>query len=134
MPRVYLSLSYAIQAYQSGKHKVEQCAWIVANTSHHSVEDMFISYNTRVFRLASMPDEEFMCMLEVLWAKLVQPRVLEGRNCGHFSGYARVIEIPPDTDLSTPAAAIQAMRDWQMLNGWYDDAQGVRYSMHDKKD
>lgn len=132
MPRIYLSLSYAIRNYGTIKDTFQQGVWIVSNTKHYSVEDMFASYNTCAFRPKNMGDTEFMSMLEVLWAKLVQPRVIEGPLCGHFTGYSGSIEVPPDVDVSTPAAAIQAMRDWEMLNGWYEDMNGTCQSMHDK--
>tara|TARA_R110000868_G_scaffold56338_4_gene174452 strand:- start:2183 stop:2590 length:408 start_codon:yes stop_codon:yes gene_type:complete len=132
MPRIYLSLSYAIRNYGTIKDKLQHCDWVVSNTKHHSVEDMFDCYNTRAFRPKNMGDTEFVSMLEALWAKLVQPRIIEGPLCGHFAGYSGSIEVPPGVDVSTPAAAIQALRDWQMLNGWYEDMNGTCHSMHDK--
>lgn len=132
MATICLSLSRAISDYSKGKLKVRSCAWIVSNTKHTGTADMFDSYKSTGYRPNDMNDEEFMGVLEVLWPKLVQPRVLEGPNCGHYSGSGGYFEVPDTADISTPAAAIQAMRDWQMLNGWYEDAASVRHSMHDK--
>lgn len=112
---IMLSFSSALRALRMGKLDVTKLSFIVSSTAFPDVETAVREYGPD--SITSAPKEH----IELLFPKLVQPRLMWGLYCTHYYGDNK--QIP--SEATTPYEAYTEMCLWQETHmGWYTGSEG----------